>query len=424
VFARRVSGQDVNNARKSMLHQSGPLVDQVVVSGSNFVFTVIAARSLGLSEFSHFTLLWLLLLFINSIHMAVIVMPMLTLAQTYEADERQGYYNVVFRQQWIFNAISTLFCIGFWLALQKVLLLSPTDGILIAALSLAYHTQEFYRRYFFSETAPRKAVVADTFAYVLRFVPIALLLISGKEISVDTLLGSAAGAYAISCIVSQFYCKSFLSPLSIDWRAKSAAHWQIAKFLLPSAIMQWLSVNFHMMVAGAILGIRSVGIIRIGQTLIAVGNVYLQALENHLPLEIGTTIAADGDAAGYRYVKRYIYRGSFMLLLLAIAAAFAAPEILGLVYGEAFRGYAITVYWFGAIYILAFASVPLRALVRALSMTEIWFRAYIASTVLSLLSFYPLQRLFGINGVMMGMLLAWSTLVIYTWIAIERRIAA
>ena len=55
------------------------LLDQALVSGSNFLSTIIIARILGLHDFGIFATLWIILLFINSLHVSTIVFPMMSL---------------------------------------------------------------------------------------------------------------------------------------------------------------------------------------------------------------------------------------------------------------------------------------------------------------------------------------------------------
>ncbi len=57
---------------KRFNHINWVLADQTMVSGVNFGTGLILARFLGLEEFGSFTLLWMLVLFINSIQFSMI----------------------------------------------------------------------------------------------------------------------------------------------------------------------------------------------------------------------------------------------------------------------------------------------------------------------------------------------------------------
>lgn len=53
-------------------------LDQIIVSGSNFLLGILLARNLGIEEYGQFALLWLIVLFFSSLQLSFIVSPMLT----------------------------------------------------------------------------------------------------------------------------------------------------------------------------------------------------------------------------------------------------------------------------------------------------------------------------------------------------------
>src|SRR3974390_3213150 len=77
--------QPLNRRIASLFHFSRSrrtltLVDQAIVSGSNFITGVILVRGLGLVEFGRFTIAYAILLLANSVQLSFISSPMITLA--------------------------------------------------------------------------------------------------------------------------------------------------------------------------------------------------------------------------------------------------------------------------------------------------------------------------------------------------------
>src|ERR1700679_2383760 len=61
------------------------LSDQALVSGANFLTFALLARALGVSEFGVFALSWAMVLLANSVQMALIVSPMMSVGPKQDA---------------------------------------------------------------------------------------------------------------------------------------------------------------------------------------------------------------------------------------------------------------------------------------------------------------------------------------------------
>ena len=60
-------------------------------------------------------------------------------------------------------------------------------------------------------------------------------------------------------------------------------HWRLSRYLIGSALLQWTSGNYFIIVAGILFGPTSVGILRAAGNIIGITNVILQGLENIIP---------------------------------------------------------------------------------------------------------------------------------------------
>ena len=71
------------------------LADQSLVSGANFFPTIVLARYLGIEEFGRFTLVWMAVLFANSLQHAMVNMPMMSIGPKQAAADAPRYYGAV-----------------------------------------------------------------------------------------------------------------------------------------------------------------------------------------------------------------------------------------------------------------------------------------------------------------------------------------
>ncbi len=94
---------------KQHSHLNWTLADQVMVSGVNFLTNILIARFLGLEDFGRFSLLWLLILLINSLQIALIISPMQSIGSQQSDQAAPSYYGAVLAQQLIAGTMSFLF---------------------------------------------------------------------------------------------------------------------------------------------------------------------------------------------------------------------------------------------------------------------------------------------------------------------------
>src|SRR5271163_675420 len=91
------------------------LTDQAIVSGSNFITTMILARGLSLAEFGKYSLLWMFILFGVNIQMASIIAPMMSIGPIQRRMSEGSYLGSILSFQIVFAAAFTLLiagCIG------------------------------------------------------------------------------------------------------------------------------------------------------------------------------------------------------------------------------------------------------------------------------------------------------------------------
>ena len=85
--------QKFNNILKISNNKDYPLAlcDQILVSGSNFFLGIVILRFLGAETFGLFSFLWLLVLLFNSLQLALIINPLLSISPKYTGENKLIY---------------------------------------------------------------------------------------------------------------------------------------------------------------------------------------------------------------------------------------------------------------------------------------------------------------------------------------------
>ena len=138
-------------------HASLALADQAMVSGVNFLVGILLARLLGVAGYGRFVLAFSVVFFLNSIQMALILAPMMVLGAKKNQDEQPAYFGSVLMQQICFAVFSFLLILGGGSVLVQLVPKWHVGNLLIplAAVAVGFQTQEFFRRYCFTQIKDR-----------------------------------------------------------------------------------------------------------------------------------------------------------------------------------------------------------------------------------------------------------------------------
>ena len=98
----------ITNLFLKLKNFSNILFDQIIVSGSNFIISILLIRFLDLEIFGKFSFLWLILLLINSVHLSYIISPMITNAGKQNENESKSFYGSVILHQILFSSLICL----------------------------------------------------------------------------------------------------------------------------------------------------------------------------------------------------------------------------------------------------------------------------------------------------------------------------
>lgn len=385
-------------------HVNWTFADQAVVSGANFLTGILLARYLGLEAFGVFTLVWMAILFINSVQFALISSPMMSIGPQQPSENVGNYYGAVFTFQLTF-AIGSALMIFAGVKIYEIFKPQQLLGELampLASVAFAFQIQDFIRRYFFTRCLASAAFKNDLISY-LGQVFILLLLYEMGHLTVPTALWTIAGTSCVAIVVGVFDVKS----LSWDWdtvKITASRHWLFSKWLSATALMQWTSGNLFIIAAAAYMTPVAAGALRAAQNIIGVSHILFQAMENFVPVRAAQVFHA-GGITGLRYFLTHtaLY-GGIITGILAMGAILVPELWLKLFYGNDYAEYGYLLQWYAVIYIFVFIGVPVKAGLRALEHTKPLFLAYVFMTGFSLILASVLVKELGLVGALFGML--------------------
>jgi O-antigen/teichoic acid export membrane protein len=382
------------------------LLDQLFVSGANFAVGILLARAFGLYEFGCFTLAWLGVEFMASLQFAGILQPMLNIGPKQAEADRDGYFQAVAIQQVVVCVVLAALA---WLGLRVAQLLDGEGrweelSVPVCAAICSYQLHNFYRRFFFLTDRPLRAFSNDGLRFAVQLVASVAIPVIGLPATAGTGIWIlTAGCAASACLGMTCFVPTRWDGLL--FRQVAVRHWKFGKWLLPSAVLFWVTSQAFAILSAIVLGPAVTGGLKAAMSITGLLNVLVQALDNFAPAQAAHAHHSGGGPA----LRRYIVRLALMVMALmavGIAALNAAPELLvHLLYGEKFEGIAYLIPWFCAAAFAYSVNCILTVWVAAMEWTRLIFLSYVAATIFTLAAGYPLTLYGGVSGVVFGCIL-------------------
>jgi len=150
----------------SLLHKGfWGLCDQALISASNFITTVVLARTLDPTDFGAFTLAYVVIMFTTSLQSALVTQPHNVLGTTYDGTAYRRYTTNTALSQFCLTVILVLIALPCAVVARHAGWgIAPLLFPLIPAVA-AWQLQEFVRRVFYTERRLKAAFMNDFVSY-------------------------------------------------------------------------------------------------------------------------------------------------------------------------------------------------------------------------------------------------------------------
>jgi O-antigen/teichoic acid export membrane protein len=380
------------------------LADQALVSGINFLAAILLVRLLGLAEFGRFTLAWIAVELSLMIQQSLIISPLMSIGPSYSGDDRAAYNSATLVQMGAFLCISAVFfAAGF-----AVIELSPLDWSIehlflpVAAAAIACQLQNYMRRYLFVTRKPRAGFIVDLVRYGSH-IGLLFALVPYLGLEAPGCLLIAAGSAIASSFIGFFSVERFRWDPRV-FREALSRNWHFSKWLLTSELLRWATVQLYITVAGVYLGAAAVGMLRAAQNILGACNIFLLAMENFAPARAAERYRDGGIDGLIRYLTQLVLYGSPIIGGITLLIAIAPDFWFDLIYGTSRETQGYIIQCWAVFYCITFVNYPLGIGLRTIEATNLIFRAFLLSAIISVVSVVPMVKYLGVPGVLAGVI--------------------
>lgn len=389
------------------------MIDHGLLSVSNFVTTVVAARALGDVAFGAFTLVYSLIFVATRIGGSLIIQPQYVLGAVYPREQRSRYTSSNGGLQIMLAAVTTaLVLLGGAVAIG---IRSPYATLLLALAPAMcfWQLQSFVRSTMYAEERPGAALLNDLIAYGAQ----AVLFIACWKVSHLTGEGAlliVGGTSVVATLVGVAQLRGVLGR-QFD-RAVFRENWEFGKWLLADRMGAWFASEAFLYLLAAVLGSAAAGILKAANTLFGPLRILGFFLGTILPIRFSKAMAREGESGlGWRVWTTTALTLPIVGGYCALVVIFAKPLtrlLFGTGYGEVSSILAlIAVMWFVEI-----CTDPFAQALEARRQTRARFIARVPSVIISIPVGWFLIKLDGIEGAAIGLLVgAVVAAAMYFW---------
>jgi O-antigen/teichoic acid export membrane protein len=393
------------------------LLDQIIVSGSNFITGIILVRGLGLVEFGRFTIAYAILLLANSVQLSFISSPMITLGSLCATPkERRHFVRGIFGVQLIFCAITSVLAVVGTAAYIAIRGHAGAAAFTLpfASAVVAFLMQDWLRRYYFTVGKASASLWNDAISYAGQVIILCLLWWT-HHLTMNTALWSIAAtsgaAFAIGAVLERLGCTR--AETREAWRQSHA----ISIDLGIANQLQWLVYQGAMLIGAGVVGPQAAGGVRATQNIVGPVNVAYQAMENIVPVRAAEEMKRGGIQRVSAFLFRFGAIGFVALLVFFSAGALFSRQFLSFFYGRQLHAYAAVLDLQMLYFLLTWPIRQVSFLFRTIRSTRPILIASILAAIVSLALVYPAVHTFGAIGIMLAAVAA--QIANLAWLVLE-----
>lgn len=312
------------------------VVDQAVVSGTNFATSVILGRFAVQEELGVYYLALSVIYFARGIQEQLVSAPYMIYCSRKQGRELAEYAGSALVHQCAVMAVTAIVLLA---ALATGVLPSDVAGAfwLLAVAAPLLLFREFARQMSFAHLELSRATMIDIAAALVQFAALLLLATSGRLTVTTTLaiIAMSSGMAAIGWLATSTRSMITCLPFAVrdwihNWRF---ARWALASQLLSSTtpyVMPWVIAVTH--------GAAQTGLLGACSTLVGFPNMFLMGLCNFLSPRTAQAYAHGGLAELRSVLSKTALLFGATLGALAVVAFLFGEQIAVLVYGPQFAG--------------------------------------------------------------------------------------
>ena len=372
--------------------------DQAVVSASNFLGMVVAARVLSTTDFGTYALAYTGMWALNGLQSSLITQPHSVLASHRDPVAYRRYTSATGLMQ-----IALTAALGLPIMAAGLVALIAGGGpvlLMVGFALVAWQAQEFLRRVLYFEGRLAAVVALDVISFGGQLVAL-VGLASVSQLTVTTGLLAAALTSAPAALLGLVLLRETLFHRPLPGAVgENVAH---GRWLLGAELGSFICMNSYPFLLAATTGPHAVAIYAAAMLVLNPLNVIWFAAATALPIQLSRSRAKRGDQAARRELGSVYAVSMPVVAVYCLVAAVLAGPILTFLFGGAYAGYGWVVAAAAGIRLLGFHSHLLSLGLRVHQQTRWIFLGYGAAVPFSLVFGTILTIQFGIAGALLAM---------------------
>lgn len=391
---------------------SSAVLDQGIVSGSNFCLNILLARWLATSQYGAFALAYSIVLFLAGFHNALILEPMSVLGVSKYGDRIKKYEGTLLWTHAGFSILLLLIFICVWICMPifgwNADLVDAVKGLGIAVPFILLLW--LLRRICYLEFKPKYALTGGICYAALLFTSIISLRFLGFLSPLFSFIAIAVSSSFSSLILFGMLRPDMKGLASRAFGLKSIArpHWKYGKWVIAAVLGYWISGNAYYFIANTFLGLEKLGVLRALQNFALPVHQIFAALGMLLLPRTSARFAREGLPRLRIDINKVTIIFASLATFFFLIVTFLRDPLTSLLYGAKYESYTSLIPLVMLPIILAAVTNGLSMGLRAMQSTKDIFMAYSVSSLATLSIGIAVSYFLGLLGLVIG--LAISTL--------------
>jgi O-antigen/teichoic acid export membrane protein len=400
------------------------LIDQAMVSGANFLTSIVIGRACSREQYGLYSLGLSIVFFAQHIQNSLISIPY-TFYVPRISKEKLKYYdsNTLAGQISLTLLISLLIAIGGFIARYSRLGSTGLDGVFFAlaiAISMILFRQ-FERRLFFARLQIRKALIVDMIVSSTQICGLLLLFYFHRLSAFSAYLAIGLACFPLTIIWLVHSWGSFkinlcMLPSDIN------SHWQLGKWVMASGLIFILANHSYLWLISFYYGIETTGIYSVCLAIVLLANPFILGISNILDPKVAYAFGKDGIHGVRRIVVKYSWILGLSIGLFSLVIFFIGGWAMKLLYGPKYAGYGDIVAVLNLSNLAIVMMVPLGSGLLAIGRSKIYSISSLAALIVTLVFGFWLVAWLKLMGAAIGLTAAMTTSLIIRWSALRKEI--
>jgi O-antigen/teichoic acid export membrane protein len=403
------------------------ILDNGLISGSNFLLSILLARWLPPDEYGAYALAFSIFILVGFLYQALLLEPLSVFAGSAFRGNLRGYLKKALWIHWAISLPTGLVIAGGAVVARvvghSIVLPVALAGMAIATPFLCMHAMA--RRSFYLKLSPGPAAFGAAFYCAMVMGGVYLIYWRGLLSSFTAFL-IMGGAALVSAMVMLLQLNSALEPATgaPQLREIWGKHWEYGSWALATCVVGWIPNYVYIPLVSTFSGMAAAGELR------ALMNLAAPVLQTYAALSMLFLpyAARVSDQQGKKAASALTRKLAALFVVGAVAYwAVLIPlrqPLFHFLYAGKYTESVYLIPLFGLETIVWSASLGPAIVLRAMNSPRSLFVANGAASAVALLVGIPATRYFGLQGVIWSMIFANALYVVVAFVLYGRKVAA